>query len=1032
VSGRQRLLPAVPPLRTVFGALALMVLATRGAAAQGGGGAGAPPPSPPPGQLPSAQPIPTGTPRAADPRAADPRAPKNPKDTTKKNDAKGPLVDWGVADSVTLDLLKRKGYNVVRYKATEVSFSSDSRTILLIGDKKDLAAVERDPTQLVSDTISYTDTSTTLRAKGTRIVMRDPSRGEDVVAHEWMNYDVELKQGSMRDVETAATSGQRWIVKAHRAAFSNDTTAKEGNTFYGRDGIITSCEDSIPHYDFVAKELKRISGNWVVARPAVLYIQDVPVAWLPFIFQDARSGRRSGVLTPRFGLAELVRNSPTYRRNIENIGYYLNLSEYYDAAFSLDWRSAANATDFDPGWTRLSGEIRYRWLNRFVSGRLAMSKQSLSSGLTNTSLSWAHQQDFSIHSRLTMNANYVTSTTVQRQTSLNALQAIGTIASQVNYQRDMGLVSMSLGGTRRQYPGRSQVDQDLPSLNITSKPIDLATWALWTPSFSTSTSSSLHLDQSGDFTRRYFTRSDGSLDSSKVDRNTRTTQMSFNSPFKFQTPFKDFELQINTGVTASDRLNDFPEIQTIVDPNDTTRRISRVFARTYLSQVNWDFTFGLPSFFQGTWNLAPSVALSNVDPGAFFVRSHFTGSKWVSQSKRPNFSLSISPTFFGLFPGFGSVARFRHSVTPNFQYSYAPAATVNNEYLLATARNSTGYLGNLAQNRVTMSLTQSIEAKMKQGGDSAVNNPEAARKIKVVSLTFTPITYDFERAAKTGKTGLATDRFGYTMRSDLLPGLDFGSDYSLFQGNVLSDTAKFSPYLESIRASFNLNAESAIVKWIGKLFGGGPTPVAAPLDTSASSTTDRPLPGSRLQGSSSVAGQSMRENPQGMGAAKGFDASFTFTKNQQRTPTGNYLSRDFDVTVQCQGLKDINPLQYELCVRAATTNSASQDITNTQTTGAGTFVKIPPQTNIQARLNFNLTEKWASSYSTNYDMERSEFGAQTVSLQRDMHDWRAIFGFTQAPNGNFSFTFFISLKAEPDLKFNYDRASYRQQAGSVP
>lgn len=1024
----QHQLPEPSRIRSVVGTrvlavvLAMTLLPPPSASAQGAGGGSALPPRQPSAGAPS--------------RPADPRASKNPKDTlgnAGKSDAKGPLVDWGVADSVTLELLKRKGYNVVRYKAAVVDFASDTRTITLIGDKKQQAAVERDPTQLVADTIAYTDTSTTLRALGSKIIMRDPSRGEDVVAHEWMNYDLELKQGTMRDVETAATSGQRWIVKAHRAAFANDSTAQEGSVFYGRDGVITSCEDSIPHYDFVAKELKRISGNWVVARPAVLYIEGVPVAWLPFIFQDSRSGRRSGILTPRFGLAELVRNNPTYRRNVENIGYYFNLSEYYDAAFSMDWRSAANATDYDPGWTRMNGEIRYRWLNRFVSGRLALSSQTLSSGLSNTSLSWAHQQDFSIHSRLTMNANYVTSTTVQRQTTLNAMQAIGTIASQINYQRDMGLVSMSLGGTRRQYPGRSQIDQDLPSLNLTAKPIDLTSWALWTPSFSTSTSSSLHLDQSGDFTRRYFTRSDGSLDSSKVDRNTRTTQLSFNSPFKFQTPFKDFELQINTGITASDRLNDFPEIQTIVDPNDTTRRVSRVFSRTYLSQINWDFSFGLPSFFQGTWNLAPSVSLSNVDPGAFFVRSHFSGSKWVSQNKRPSFSLSVSPTFFALLPGFGSVSRFRHSLTPSFQYSFAPASTVNNDYMLATGRTSSGYLGNLAQNRVTMSLTQSIEAKIKQGGDSAINNPEGGRKMKVVSLTFSPITYDFERAAKTGKSGFATDRFGYSLRSDLLPGFDFGSDYSLFQGSVLSDTAKFSPYLESIRASFNLSAESSIVKLLGRLLGlAASTTATVPRDSTSPSATDRPLPGSRLQGSQAVAGQSMRDAPQGLGAGKGFDASFTFTKNQQRTPTGNYRSRDFDVTIQCQALKDLNPIQYEICVQGALTNSSSQDITNTQTTAGGTFVRVPPQTNIQTRLSFNLTEKWSSSYSTNYDVERTEFGAQTVSLQRDMHDWRAIFGFTQAPNGNFAFTFFISLKAEPDLKFNYDRASYRQQVGSVP
>ena len=32
--------------------------------------------------------------------------------------------------------------------------------------------------------------------------------------------------------------------------------------------------------------------------------------------------------------------------------------------------------------------------------------------------------------------------------------------------------------------------------------------------------------------------------------------------------------------------------------------------------------------------------------------------------------------------------------------------------------------------------------------------------------------------------------------------------------------------------------------------------------------------------------------------------------------------------------------------------------------------------------------------------------------------------FTQSPNGNFGFTFFIALKAEPDLKFNYNRQTF--------
>jgi hypothetical protein len=86
---------------------------------------------------------------------------------------------------------------------------------------------------------------------------------------------------------------------------------------------------------------------------------------------------------------------------------------------------------------------------------------------------------------------------------------------------------------------------------------------------------------------------------------------------------------------------------------------------------------------------------------------------------------------------------------------------------------------------------------------------------------------------------------------------------------------------------------------------------------------------------------------------------------------------------------------------------------------------------VQFRTNFNLTQKWSANWSTNYDLEAKAFGSQSVSLQRDLHDWRAAFGFTQAPNGAFAFTFNISLKAEPDVKFDYNRSSYGQP-GVVP
>src|SRR5262249_1657098 len=153
------------------------------------------------------------------------------------------------------------------------------------------------------------------------------------------------KEGVGGLISTSTKTTATWYVKAHSAAFSGDTSSSQGNAFYGRNGEITSCDDSLPHYHFQAQEIKRRGGPSVVARPASASSQDMRIMWFPFIFQDGGAGRHSGILTPQFGLTELLRNSPDYRRTVYNTGYYFALSQYYDAQVSMDWRSSAKATD---------------------------------------------------------------------------------------------------------------------------------------------------------------------------------------------------------------------------------------------------------------------------------------------------------------------------------------------------------------------------------------------------------------------------------------------------------------------------------------------------------------------------------------------------------------------------------------------------------------------------------------------------------------------------------------------------------------
>jgi len=86
---------------------------------------------------------------------------------------------------------------------------------------------------------------------------------------------------------------------------------------------------------------------------------------------------------------------------------------------------------------------------------------------------------------------------------------------------------------------------------------------------------------------------------------------------------------------------------------------------------------------------------------------------------------------------------------------------------------------------------------------------------------------------------------------------------------------------------------------------------------------------------------------------------------------------------------------------------------------------MPSRESLSSQMSFHVTPKWSAQWGTIYDFHAKAFASQQVTLQRELHDWRAIFGFNQAPNGNFAFNFSISLNAEPDLRFPYDKQTYR-------
>jgi hypothetical protein len=344
---------------------------------------------------------------------------------------------------------------------------------------------------------------------------------------------------------------------------------------------------------------------------------------------------------------------------------------------------------------------------------------------------------------------------------------------------------------------------------------------------------------------------------------------------------------------------------------------------------------------------------------------------------------------------------------------------VNPAYLKALNTSPADYLGSLAQEQVTLNLSQNFEAKMKSRDTSSTAEE---KKIKLLSVNFSPLSYDFERKRKTGHSGFTTDAFSYDLSSDLLPSFRLGVQYSLFQGNPLSDTAVFKPFRTGINASFSVNNQSGIFAAISRIFGK-----AVPNGTPQIETL-QPGPGDAAAqqfASTPVAGTSVRNQQYALPDTRGWQASFTYSQSRQRAPTGNGIVIQQDPRTICSSLAQI-PLLFDQCILQQNTNPVGATPIGILTAGTP-FIREPARQYINSQMSFHLTPKWSASWGTNYDFNAHQFASQQVTLQRELHDWRSIFSFTRGPNGNFAFNFFIALNADPDIKFNYDKATYGHQ-----
>jgi hypothetical protein len=345
--------------------------------------------------------------------------------------------------------------------------------------------------------------------------------------------------------------------------------------------------------------------------------------------------------------------------------------------------------------------------------------------------------------------------------------------------------------------------------------------------------------------------------------------------------------------------------------------------------------------------------------------------------------MSMSPTFFAFFnmgfiPG---LARMRHSINPLISWSFAPAATVPDEYARAiTPVGQIPILRSAPQNLLTLALNQNFEVKAKPLPTDTLGT--AARKFRLLSIQTSPIGYDFNQAGQPGRTGWTTQVITNSLLSDLLPGFNLNFGFDLWRGPAGQDTSAFAPFLNTLNATFGISANTirSILGAVGigsrqaPGLGTGIQPTGAPRSV----INDPSNHFLQNQGNGLVNGIPTYSSPLS-GAHKGFTSSFVFTMTRFR-------SSSFPPPT----------------------------------------IKPPDQMSLQYNVGFSPTQFWAATWTAQYNFSLGRFESQTVALEREMHEWRARFNFVRNANGNFAFFFSIQLTDLPDLHYDYQQTSFEQ------
>lgn len=284
-------------------------------------------------------------------------------------------------------------------------------------------------------------------------------QGNDEYEPEKISYNFKTKKAFIDNVYTE--QGEGFLI-------SEESKRDSAGVMYVRHGKYTTCDAAHPHFYIALTRAKIRPGENLVAGPAYLVVEDVPLPLaIPYAFFPFSSSYSSGFIMPTYG-SESTR------------GFYLRDGGYY---FAINDKMDLKALGefYTKGSWGLSTQSNYKKRYKF-SGNFYFSFQNTKEGEKNMpdysvsksfKITWSHRQDSKANPTQSFSASVNFATSSYERNNINSMYnpqnyTQSTRTSSISYSKSFPDIGLTLSGTFNlsQNMRDSSISVTLPTLNI--------------------------------------------------------------------------------------------------------------------------------------------------------------------------------------------------------------------------------------------------------------------------------------------------------------------------------------------------------------------------------------------------------------------------------------------------------------------------------------------------------------------------------------------------------------------------------------